>query len=194
MKVIKQTKLLSSILTSDILYFSGTKLKKKNSNFYFNQIKVKQKTNYILLNVILLLQSIKQLIRILQFNIKYYKNFLQIITSNNLYNKIIEYISNLYNLDNVKIHTSTKFEIKSKQKMIAYIGDDISQNLKHTIQKTFNNNINLIILINSSFNKNFFGNYKMLTNINNYKKLIFLILIILLSQKSTEKIKDTVNN
>ena len=187
MKLIKQNKLLSSVLTSDIIYFSGNISTKKDSNFFSNKIKIKNQTRYVLLNVIVLLQSIKQIIRLLQFNLKHYKNFLQIITSNNLYNQIIEYISKTYAIKDGKIKSTIKFDKKFNSKMVAYIGDDVSNNVKHIMSKSFNNNINLIVLINSCFNKNISGNYKMLANINNYKKLIFLIIVILLSQKNVDK-------
>lgn len=180
MKKIKQNKLLSSILTSDIIYFSGNTLK-KNSFFFLNKIKIKNQSHYTILNIIVLIQTIKQIIRILQFNSKYSEHFLQIISSNNLNNKIIEYIFKKYN-NNAYIYNTTKLNDKLKSKAVIYL-DTFNTNLKFTIQKSFNNYINLIILITSYFNKNFFGNYKMLTDINNYKNLIFLSLIILLSQK-----------
>lgn len=187
MKIIKQNKLLSSILTSDFIYFPTQLSKKKDSNFFSNKIEVKNKTRYVILNVIYLLQSIKQIIRLLQFNLKHYKNFLQIITSNNLYNQIIEYVSKAYGTNDLKINARTKFDNKLNSKVVAYIGDDVVQNLQQNIKKSFNNNINSIILINSVLNKNIFGNYKMFSNINNYKKLLFLIVIILTSQTNNIK-------
>jgi hypothetical protein len=58
MKIIKQNKLLSSILTSDILYYTNNNSKKKTSNFYSNKIRVQNKSEYILLNVIFFLQIV----------------------------------------------------------------------------------------------------------------------------------------
>ena len=189
MKIIKQNKLLSSLLTSDILYFPTASLKNKDSNFFSNKIELNNKTTkYILLNVSVLLQSIKQIIRLLQFNLKYYKNSVQIITSSNLYNQIIEHLSKSYGTKDSKINARLKFDNKLNSKVVTYIGNDITSNISHLMYKTFNNNINSIILINSLFNKNLFGNYKIFNNINNYKKLLFLIVIILLSQNNSDKL------
>ena len=187
MKIIKQNKLLSSILTSDILYYTNNNSKKKTSNFYLNKIKVQNKSEYILLNVIFFLQNLKQMIRLLQYNLKYYKNFLQIVTSNNLYNQMIEYVSKTYSDTNSKLNARSKFNNKLNSKMLIFIQNDSKQNLDHLIRKAFFNNINSILLINSYFNKNIFGNYKVFTDVNNYKKLLFILMIILLAQKKIEK-------
>ena len=118
---------------------------------------------------------------------KYYKNSIQILTSSNLNNQIIEHLSKVYGTKDSKINARLKLDNKLNSKVVTYIGNDISINMSHLIQKAFNNNINSIILINSLFNKNLFGNYKIFNNINNYKKLIFLIVIFLLSQKNDDK-------
>jgi hypothetical protein len=185
MKVTKQNKLLASILTSDILYFTSNSNKK--SNFFSNKLEVKNKTRYILLNVSVLLQSIKQIIRLLQYNLKYYKNFLQIITSSNLHNQIIEYVSKVYGTKDSKINARLALNNKLNSKVVTYIGDDVIHNLNYLMHKTFNNNINSIVLINSQFNKDILGNYKMFTDVNNYKKLLFLVMVILLAQKDVLK-------
>lgn len=187
MKIIKQNKLLSSILTSDILYYTNNNSKKKTSNFYSNKIRVQNKSEYILLNVIFFLQNLKQMIRLLQYNLKYYKNFLQIVTSNNLYNQMIEYVSKTYSDTNSKLNARSKFNNKLNSKMLIFIQNDSRQNLDYLIRKAFFNNINSILLINSYFNKNIFGNYKVFTDVNNYKKLLFILMIILLAQKKIEK-------
>ena len=184
MKIIEQQKLFSSILSSDILYFTANS-SKKNSNFFSNKIELKNKSQYLLLNVVLFLQSIKQIIRLLQYHLKYYKNFLQIITSNTLYNEILEQVSKNYNNKDGKINVRNKLDNKLNSKIVAYIGSDVAQDLQRLIKKTFNSNINSILLINSDFNKNVFGNYKLFTSVNNYKKLVFLIVIILLAQTNS---------
>ena len=182
MKKIKQQKLLSSVLYSDILYFTTNTTKKINSNFFSNKIELHNKNKYILLNIISFLQSIKQLIRLLQYNVKHYKNFLQIVTSNTLFNEIIKQVSKKYSDKSNKINVRNQLDNKLNSKVVAYIGSDVTQDLQGLLLKTFNNNINSVVLINSYFNKNTFGNYKIFTDINNYKKLIFLIVIILLVQ------------
>lgn len=185
MKATKQNKLLASILTSDILYFTGNI--NKNSNFFSHKIEVKDKSRYILLNASILLQSIKQIIRLLQYNLKYYKNFLQVITSNNLHNQIIEHVSKVYGTKDSKINARSALNNKLNSKVVTYIGDDVIHNLNYLMHKTFNSNINSIVLINSTFNKNISGNYKMFTDVNNYKKLLFLVMVILLAQKDAHK-------
>ena len=195
MKSIKQTKLLGSVLTSDILYFTGNNTRNKNSIFYSNKIALNNKAYYTLLNVIVFLQSIKQLIRLLQYNLKHYSNFIQLITSSNLYNQIIEYISKSYGTAEDKITARSNLNNKLNSKLALYIDNDTAHNLSHLVYKTFTNNINSIVLINSQFNKNGLGNYKIFTNINNYKKLLFIIMIILLSQKNVDKkLVNTLNS
>lgn len=185
MKAKRQDKLLASILTSDILYFTGNINKK--SNFFSQKIEVKDKSRYILLNASILLQSIKQIIRLLQYNQKYYKNFLQIITSNNLHNQIIEHVSKLYGSKDSKVNARLALNNKLNSKVVTYIGNDVIHDLNYLMHKTFDNNINSVVLINSMFNKNIFGNYKMFTDVNNYKKLLFLLMVILLAQKDAYK-------
>ena len=120
MKLINQQKLLSSILSSDILYFTLRNNKTKNSNFFVNKIKLNQKNNYVLLNIDYFLQNIKQLIRLLQYHFKHHKNFIQIVSSNLMYNEILEQVFKKYgNADNnikvrkllniiTSLHKSTK--------------------------------------------------------------------------------------
>lgn len=187
MKTIKHNKLLASVFTSDILYFTSNINKKKNSNFFLDKIEIKKSTRYILLEVSSFLQSIKQIIRLLQYNVKYYKNFLQIITSSTLYNKIIEYISKNYGSSESKINAKLSFNNKLNSKVVAYIGNDVTQNANSLVDKTFSNNINSILLINSYFDKNILGNYKAFTDINNYKKLLFMVMVMLLSQRNKDK-------
>ena len=120
-------------------------------------------------------------------NLKYYKNSVQILTSSNLYNQIIEHLSKLYGTKDSKINARLKLDTKINSKVVACIGNEPNFNASHLIQKAFNNNINSVILVNSLFNKNLFGNYKVFNNINNYKKLLFLTIIFLLSQKNDDK-------
>lgn len=194
MKAIKHNKLLAAVLTSDILYFTSNINKKKNSNFFLDKIEIKNHTRYILLDVIVFLQSIKQIIRLLQYNVKYYKNFLQIITSSTLYNKIIEYTSKNYGTNESKINAKLNFNNKLNSKVVAYIGNDTTQNVNDLVHKTFSNNINSVLLINSYFDKNILGNYKAFTDVNNYKKLLFMVMIMLLSQRNNDKnLVNTIN-
>ena len=185
MKTIKQQKLLAAVLSSDILYFTTNIIKKNNSRFLSSQIKLKTSHQYTLLNIEFFLQSIKQIIRLLQYNVKYYKNFLQLIVSNVLYQEIIEYISKTYN--NNSITVNTKFKSTLNTKMVAYIDSERTQDSQAILFKIFNKNNNFILLINSYFTKNILGNYKLFADINNYKKLIFLILIFLLAQTAVIK-------
>lgn len=186
MKVVKYNKLLSSLLTSDLIYFPVTNSKKKDLNYYSKKIEINKSSSYVLLNVFVLLQSLKQIIRLLQFNLKHYKNSVQVITSNPLYNQIIDYVSKAHGIKDSKINARLKFDNKLNSKVIVAIGNDTALNTSYLIQKLSNNNINSIILINTLFSKNLFGNYKLFNNINNYKKLMFLLVIFLLSQKQTD--------
>lgn len=183
MKTIKQQKLLSSILSSDLLYFTPDNTNQQNSNFFSKKIRINNQTTYNILNINLFIQSIKQLIRLLQFHSKYYKNSLQVVTSNTLYNDIINQISNKYGNPEEKINVRTKLDKKLQSKAIIYINFDIAQDVQELLLRTFKNNINSVVLINSYFTKSAFGNYKILTDVNNYKKLLFLIVIILLAQQ-----------
>ena len=86
MKIIQNNKLLSSLISSDIIYFSDNSTK-IHSSYYSNKLKIKNK--FILLNINIFLQNLKQFIRILQFSLKHYKNCIQIITSNKIFSQII---------------------------------------------------------------------------------------------------------
>ena len=182
MKLINQQKLLSSILSSDILYFTLRNNKTKNSNFFVNKIKLNQKNNYVLLNIDYFLQNIKQLIRLLQYHFKHHKNFIQIVSSNLMYNEILEQVFKKYgNADN-NIKVRKLLNIKYNTKAAIFLGNDSEQKLHSLLLKGFNHNINSILLINSCFEKNVFGNYKIFVDVNNYKKLLFLSVIIMLTQ------------
>ena len=183
MTTIKQTRLLTSVLTSDILYFLNNFNPNSLINKLSGKVKIKNKTQYALLNTIDFLQNLKQIIRLLQYNTRFYKKNFQIITSNNLYNRIIKYISKTYSTVNSQIHANFSFTSELKSKVVAYIGNNTTKNLQNVISKTFFNNVRSIILIDTEFNKNAFGNYKIYADINNYKKLLFLLLLMLLAQK-----------
>lgn len=186
MKVVKYNKLLSSLLTSDLIYFPISNSKKKDSNYYSKKININKASNYAFLNVFTLLQSLKQIIRLLQFNLKYYKNSVQMITSSPVYNQIINYVSKVHGIKDSKINARLKFDNKLNSKVVAVLGNDISLNTSSLIQKLFNSNIHSVLLINTLFTINLFGNYKLFNNINNYKKLLFILIVFLLSQKQGE--------
>lgn len=180
----KKQKLLSSILSSDLIYFTSDTVNKQNVNKCSHQINVKEKITYNVLNINQFIQSIKQLIRLLQYNSNHYKNFLQIVTTNVLFNDIIAQISNKYCNTEEKISPRNKLDSNLQSKVLLYINFDISKDIQELLLRAFKSNINSIILINTYFNNNILGNYKICTNINNYKKLIFVIILILLAQKN----------
>lgn len=182
--MLKKQKLLSSILSSDLIYFTSDTITKKSLNKCSHQIKIKEKSNYNILNVNQFIQSIKQLIRLLQYNSNHYKNFLQIVTTNALFNDIINQVSKKYCNVEEKINARNKLDSTLQSKVLLYINFDISKDIQEFLLRAFKSNVNSIILINSYFNNNILGNYKICTNVNNYKKLIFLIVLILLAQKN----------
>lgn len=185
MNTIKQQKLLSSILSSDLIYFTQDQTSKSNANFFSNEIKVNKNVNYNILNINLFIQSLKQLVRLLQYHSQHYKNYLQIISSNTLYNDIINQISKKYEIQNEKIIVRNKVDNKLNSKALIFINFDVVKDMHELLLRTFKGKINSIVLINSYFNKNIFGDYKILTDVNNYKKLLFLITVILLAQTKT---------
>lgn len=182
MKTIKQQKLLSSILSSDLIYFTQDQILKSNTNFFSNEIQGNKNINYKILNINLFIQSLKQLVRLLQYNSKHYKNYIQIISSNALYIDIINQISKKYETQNEKVIVRNKLDSKLNSKALIFLNFDVVKDVQELLLRVFKSKINSIVLINSYFNKNLLGDYKILTDVNNYKKLLFLITVILIAQ------------
>ncbi len=179
MKTIKQVSLLKSILTSDLVYISGSSCI-KNVSTVSNIININNKTKHTVLNPILLLQNIKQLIRLIQYHGKQYQDFLEIITSSNLNIQLIDYVSKTYGTQRIYGHRIPNAGLSSKT-LLFIDNQGVS---KQCLQRIFSTNKYTTIDINSVYNKNIWGNYKIFTDINNYKKLLFILLLIILTQRN----------
>jgi hypothetical protein len=170
--------LLNSLLESDFLFLK---------NYYFlkninalNVFHLKQKNYVTVLNPLEALKTLKQYIRLIQF-FKKQKNpvfnfFVQTRAQKSIINNFI-----LFNKLILKFKTSFKFLVlkgnQANSQLLLSLQHSLSKNLN--LYKTLiNEQIFLIQEINSNEDKKNLGLYKIYNNISDYKKLLFLLVIL----------------
>jgi len=182
MKRTKQHSLLTSVLVSELLYLNN---KEKKESVYLSKKLKTAKGTYVLLDTFKFLQNLKQVVRLMQFQYKQENYNTQIILSNIFLRQILFHIIKKYKNTNTKFVINNTLNYNLKTNTAIYL-DNVA--VKHTaLQKAFNNKINALLYVGTQLNKNVFGNYKIHTNINNFKKIIFLSIVLLLSQQSISK-------
>ena len=170
--------LLNSLIESDFLFLK---------NYYFlkninalNVFLLNNKNYVTILNPLEALKTLKQYIRLIQF-FKKQKNpvfnfFVQTRAQKSIINNYI-----LLNKLLLKFKTSFKFLVlkgnKTKSQLLLSLQQSLSKNL-NLYNTLINEQIFLIQEFNSSQDKKNLGIYKIYNNIVDYKKLIFLLVIL----------------
>jgi hypothetical protein len=170
--------LLNSLIESDFLLFK---------NYYFlkninalNVFNVTNKNYVTILNPLEALKTLKQFIRLIQFFKKRKNPILNFFVQNRAQKSIIHNFI-LFNKLILKFKTSFKFlvlkENKINSQLLLSLNQSLSKNLN--LYKTLiNEHIFLIQEINPNLNEKNLGLYKMYNSVSDYKKLLFLLIIL----------------
>lgn len=173
--------LMKSLLNSNYLLVEETS--ELNSRFINSHYIVNKKQNIICLNIFELIKDLKQVIRILSFIkkqtlLKKNLNFFVDDKNNSLKFLINEYCQANNSQHNfffdINSHNLNTSQIKEKAIHLGIIINNVILNNKTFIKNQFNRNIFLFLNFNSVMNQNFVG-YKVYNNINDYKKILFLL-------------------
>lgn len=172
--------LQQSLIQSDFFLLQSHNL--KTSNYLNTILSATKGTNYSTLNIIELTKTVKQLIRILTFvNLKSTAGILHIIVQNKQYLHLLkqfflEYpLSIKVNIDStLSSHTLRDTSVVQAVLLI----DTVNFDNLNLLKKLQNNNIYLINQINSKINPNNFGVYKIYNDLFDYKKLLFIAILI----------------
>jgi hypothetical protein len=179
MKKKVNTKLLKSIIETDFLLFTGiinTNLKslKSCNNSYSD------KNVIYTLEIFELVKTLKQFIRFIQFLNTHESRCLHICSSSKqtlgFFNKYVEENS-LRNLITVQ-NNFTKIKSSSTEiESLLLLEEPLKAHI-NVFKKLFEENILVVNKINSKIERNNFGTYKIFNNMLDFKKLIFLIVLI----------------
>lgn len=185
---VNQTKLLNSLINSDLLFFTN----KSNKHIpYFNRcIKLNRDNKIILLDLFILLQSLKQLVRVVQYASRHLTQHpLQIVSENKMFLAFIDFIFQKLNIHTSNLLANSSVKTHKNIKTLIFLNAENNKAFnKYSIKRSFDSNINIMFLIGNFISKQANGTYKMFAGVDTYKKLVCLTLIILLSQN-----KNTIN-
>lgn len=168
------TLLLKNLIESDFLLLNKIS---ENSLRYF---KVRSLTNSSL-DLFQLIKTLKQFTRILQFLNQRKKKYLQFIVERE---EQLELLNLSFNTLQLKCPGNVKISLKNKDNRLIGISQALfifDQNLtkdKNIFNRFLNNNIFLINRINTCIEKNTWGTYKIYNDLTDFKKIIFLSVLI----------------
>ena len=181
-----KTFLAKSLIESDFLLLEN--VKSKNLKHFQSKIQSKSFTNTISsLELFQLTKTLKQFIRTLQYLKSRKKRHLHILLENQQYIELLH----LFLKDNeincsysIKSNLVGEKDYQSFSQLFLML-DSALKNNKNIFRRFFESNIFLVQKINSSFEKKNWGSYKIYNNIVDYKKILFLIILVhkVLTQK-----------
>jgi hypothetical protein len=169
--------LLTSIINSDFLILDEP----SNKNLRPIKSRVHYKTlNLVSLDLFEVVKSLKQLIRSLTFLSKSEQRFLHVWVENKQYIRIL----NLFfdnNLSNLRVFVKGALTQTQCQKTVNQLLLLLTTPLKSDMQllkRVFQKDIFLVTKINAKLEKKNWGTYKLYNDLQNFKKFIFLIVIL----------------
>jgi len=178
--------LVKSLLESDFLLLENVKSKKLKH--YQAEIHSKAFLNSASsLEIFQLTKTLKQFIRSIQFLKSRKKKHLNILLENQQYIEILQLFFKEKNLNcsfEIKPNLVGEKEFQSFSQLFLMLDSTLKIN-KNIFRRFFESNIFLVQKINSSLEKQNFGSYKIYNNVIDYKKIIFLAILIekVLNQK-----------
>ena len=177
------TNLLKVLIETDFLLLSSSKVTSKITNLRHVDYSLKGSSllnSTFSLEIGELVKSLKQTIRLLQFIKAKESNKLYICTSNKQYlNLLNTYLneSNFKNSISIKGTLAKTNSTKDISQLLLLLDEPLGNN-KKVFKKLFEEKIYLINKINSKIEANNWGTYKMYNSFSDFKKLIFLIVLL----------------
>ena len=169
--------LLKGIIDSDFLFLNQKSGKPLSHTKFHSKHKQVDITS---LNLFETLKSLKQLVRSLKFIADTDNKILHIWLQNKQYLYILDLLLNkiVWDVD-LSIKNSLVRNSSNKLKtQLLFLLDFPLKNNKKNIKRIFNEHIFLINKVNLKLEKNNWGSYKLYNNLENFKKFLFLFIII----------------
>jgi len=169
---------LKSLIESDFLLVDQKSKKDLRHIKSFNKNK---DSSLLFLDPLETVKTVKQLIRLLQFLKKQNSSVLHLLVENKQYLELAETFfkptqtSSLPVL--VKENLPSKSFSSSTLQLLILLNFSLN-NKETTFKRIFDKNIFLINKINAKFEKNNWGTYKIYNDLSDFKKLVFLLIII----------------
>jgi len=173
------TKLLKSIIETDFLLFAGPENMKLKSLKSFNSSNMGKDTVYTL-EIFELVKTLKQFIRFLQFVSKHDSKCLHVCSSSKQTLAFLsKYIQENSLKDLITVQNSfTKVKSSAAKLETLLLLEEPLKAHKNVFKKLFEGSILIVNKINSKLESNNFGTYKIFNNMLDFKKLIFLVVLI----------------
>jgi hypothetical protein len=169
--------LLKGIVDSDFLFLNQKSVKQMSHI----QLQAKhQNTKITSLNLFETLKGLKQLIRSLKFLSESESKMLHVWLRNKQYLYVLDLLINktVWDIDlSIKNTLVRKPSNKLKTQLLFLLDFPLKDN-KKIIKRIFNENIFLINKINLKLEKNDWGTYKVYNNLENFKKFLFIFIVI----------------
>lgn len=172
------TNLLKSIIETDFALLTGN-LKAESRSLKLG-VKLKPDCTLRVLDIFELVKNLKQFIRIIQFlKRQNHKNMYVCSSNKQILGILNKYLEENDNKDFIKIQNNfakIKKKLDSVQSLLVL---QEPLNSHHNVfKKLFEKNILIVNKINSISEQNNYGTYKMYNEIIDFKKLVFLIVLI----------------
>lgn len=169
--------LLKSIVESDFLFLEPSSL--KQLRHIKDNLKV-NKLNVSLLDIFETLKSLKQFIKLLKFLSEKDEKILHVWLRNKQYLRLINI---LIDKENFGVDFSAKSSLNQSHNnqfktQLLFLLNLPLRNNKKTLKRILNEKIFLINKVNLKIEKNDWGSYKIYNDIKNFKKFLFLFIII----------------
>lgn len=176
-----QNLLYNSLLKSDFLILSD--VNKKTNNLITKNIKLKN-SNIITLDSLSILKSIKQMVKTIELLKKNSKKVIIyiILSSNYQFYFLLKSFFNknfVKNID-IKVENSLNFKTDHNTASMILNLDTFSNKSEHFLlfKHLLSKKIYLLFKINSNVEFNFLNSYKIYNDILNFKKILFLIVLL----------------
>jgi hypothetical protein len=173
----KQNLLLKSLIESDFLLLSQNS---SNSSRSVGAIKRTKTDSLSFLDPVESTKTVKQLIRLLQFLKKQKSNFLHIVVNNKQH---LDLLNTFFETSKINVPILIKESLPTNilptntLQMLMLLNEPIN-NKETAFKRLFDKNIFLVNKINSRLEKNNWGTYKIFNELNDFKKIIFLLIVI----------------
>jgi hypothetical protein len=165
--------LLKGLIESDFLLVN--KNLNKKSRFLKSNLNINgSKINY--LDSFETLKTLKQFIRILQYLQNNDKNVIYLVVKNKQFIKIAESFFKNKRF-NININDSSNIKKSNLENQFLILFDYINNN-SLLLKKLFDKNIYLVNKVNTKFEQNNWGTYKIFNELDDFKKFLFFIVLI----------------
>ena len=169
---------LKSLIESDFLLVDQ---KSKKDLRYIKSFNKTKDSSLLFLDPLETVKTVKQLIRLLQFLKKQNSSVLHLLVENKQYLELAETFFKPVQINSLPVLVKENLPSKSFSsntlQLLIMLNFSLN-NRETTFKRIFDKNIFLINKINAKFEKNNWGTYKIYNDLNDFKKLVFLLITI----------------